>query len=141
MFIRQICPLYCYYAIWIVITNFIKKLICACACNIFFKNVSQASVDLIVHYRVHILITGCTVKENATVVMTCVMYPQDVKMFLQVIRFSISQKYADEQLFSWTLRWNNTWCIFFKINCSLKSNFNGIRSEILHSLVLIVSIL
>lgn len=69
----------------------LTKLINACACYIIFKNVSQASVDSTVHYRVHIRITELPVKENVTVGETCVMFLQDVKMFIQVIQFSMSQ--------------------------------------------------
>lgn len=54
-------------------------------------NVSQASVDSTVHYRVHIRITELPVKENVTVGETCVMFLQDVQMFIQVIQFSMSQ--------------------------------------------------
>lgn len=32
---------------------------------------------------------------SITVAVTCVMFLRDVKMFLQVIKFSLSQKYAD----------------------------------------------
>lgn len=48
-------------------------------------------MDSTVHHRVHIRITELPVKENATVGETCVMFLQDVKMFMQVIKFSMSQ--------------------------------------------------
>lgn len=48
-------------------------------------------MDSTVHYRVHIRITELPVKENVTVGETCVMFLQDVQMFIQVIQFSMSQ--------------------------------------------------
>lgn len=65
----------------------------------FLKGVLQATVDLTVHHRVHIRFPEWNVKKHAAVAVTCVMFPQDVKMFLPVIKFSISQRYADEQLY------------------------------------------
>lgn len=88
----------------IVITNYVKKkLIYTCACYTIFKDVSQALVDLTVHHSVHIRNTELNVKELVTVGATCVMFPQDVQMFLQVIKCSISQIYAEELLFNYAL--------------------------------------
>lgn len=60
-------------------------------------------MDLTVHHRVHIRNTELNVKELVTVGATCVMFPQDVQMFLQVIKCSISQIYAEELLFDYAL--------------------------------------
>lgn len=78
-----LCHLKCYYKLH-------KKLKYAYACNILFKDVSQASVEWTVHHRVPILITEWTVKKHAAVAETCAIFPPDVKMWLQVIQFSIT---------------------------------------------------
>lgn len=82
-------------------------------------------MDLTVHHRVHIRNTELNVKELVTVGATCVMFPQDVQMFLQVIKCSISQIYAEELLFNYALYKNNTSVSvensFYKSKSSIKS--------------------
>lgn len=66
----------------IVIINYVKKIIYICVCYIIFKDVLQVLVDLIVYYSVYICNMELNVKEFVIVGVICVMFFQDVQMFL-----------------------------------------------------------